>query len=263
MTFASAALAAFDEHAPALHQAMRVDRGDSAHELPSERLDGAADVIRLIVDVIAQHTFGIYSPAAARVVAAAMVARVVDANAKQKAKQIKRSLGVGLFAPEPWMAEFQDQSVEANVAILLTIPALARIETAIREGVRAGYSVQEIRLAVVRGLAISARASKAIAGDQVRKTFGQVDSRRNSALGVTHGRWSTVGDGRVRASHAALEGVVYLLSRPPLIRPSTGQRLRPGEDYNCRCGEVPVLDEIARLLPHVTFGSRSQRKRAA
>ncbi len=50
--------------------------------------------------------------------------------------------------------------------------------------------------------------------------------------GVTHYIWRTVGDDKVRPSHAANDGKVFAWSNPP----PTGH---PGDDYNCRCQAEP------------------------
>lgn len=49
---------------------------------------------------------------------------------------------------------------------------------------------------------------------------------------TTHYIWRTVGDGKVRLSHAIHNGRIFSWDNPP----NTGH---PGEDYNCRCTAEP------------------------
>jgi SPP1 gp7 family putative phage head morphogenesis protein len=51
--------------------------------------------------------------------------------------------------------------------------------------------------------------------------------------GVTRVKWVTSHDGRVRATHKALDGKIFPVGElPPEV-----------DDYNCRCGLVPVAWE--------------------
>ena len=50
------------------------------------------------------------------------------------------------------------------------------------------------------------------------------------AAGVRTVRWMTCNDQRVRPSHRALNGRVFPIDQIP----------REKDDYNCRCGLVPV-----------------------
>ena len=50
------------------------------------------------------------------------------------------------------------------------------------------------------------------------------------SAGVTKVKWVTVGDVRVRKSHKALNGQIFDVNNLP----------QEVDDYNCRCGLVPV-----------------------
>ncbi len=54
---------------------------------------------------------------------------------------------------------------------------------------------------------------------------------------TTHYIWRTSGDSKVRASHAANNGKVFVWGNPP----ETGH---PGEDYNCRCTAEPYAPDV-------------------
>lgn len=60
---------------------------------------------------------------------------------------------------------------------------------------------------------------------------------RHEELGITHYRWSTSGDERVRDTHIENDGKIFAYDDPP---DETGH---PGHDINCRCVAIPVLDK--------------------
>lgn len=76
-----------------------------------------------------------------------------------------------------------------------------------------------------------------IARDQIAKLNGKVVQARQQGLGVKRYRWRTVGDERVRDTHRAHDGKIFLWSEPP---PGTGH---PGHDFNCRCFAEPIFDD--------------------
>lgn len=83
--------------------------------------------------------------------------------------------------------------------------------------------------------------ARAIARDQVAKLNGQINADRQVAIGVTHFRWKTRQDRRVRPKHKARRDKVYAWEDPP-----DGEI--PGQPINCRCHADPVVDNIAEIL---------------
>lgn len=58
---------------------------------------------------------------------------------------------------------------------------------------------------------------------------------------TTHYTWRSLGDDKVRLSHAVNNGRIFAWDEPP----TTGH---PGEDYNCRCRAVPYYGDADTLL---------------
>ncbi|MCY4670315.1 MAG: minor capsid protein, partial [Rhodococcus sp.] len=81
-----------------------------------------------------------------------------------------------------------------------------------------------------------------IARDQTTKTIGKLNEVRQTGVGITHYRWSTSQDQRVRPSHAFNAGQMFSWDRPP---DSTGH---PGSDIQCRCVAVPVIEVGGEIL---------------
>ena len=84
---------------------------------------------------------------------------------------------------------------------------------------------------------VSDSRARLIARDQVSKLNGNLTMERQIDLGVDSYIWNTVGDERVRETHADNEGQTFTWDNPPV---ETGH---PGEDYQCRCWAEPILPE--------------------
>lgn len=75
--------------------------------------------------------------------------------------------------------------------------------------------------------------------NQVILNFKQgLDESRQREAGVCQYIWGTVGDERVRDSHADNEGQIFSWDNPP---EDTGH---PGDEDNCRCSAEPVVDGL-------------------
>lgn len=59
--------------------------------------------------------------------------------------------------------------------------------------------------------------------------------------GITKYKWSTSNDVRVRQSHKDANGKVFSWDNPPAVG-YNGERNHPGEDFNCRCVAIPILE---------------------
>lgn len=74
-----------------------------------------------------------------------------------------------------------------------------------------------------------------IASDQVGKLNGRLMQHEQRRAGISHYRWETMQDSRVRPSHRERQGEIFSWDEPP----SDGH---PGEAVRCRCVADPVFD---------------------
>lgn len=79
--------------------------------------------------------------------------------------------------------------------------------------------------------------AKRVARTEVAKLNSQITQNRQLALGITHYRWVSAHDERVRPSHRDLNGTVRAWNDP---HPTEGH---PGEAVNCRCIAEPILPD--------------------
>lgn len=107
------------------------------------------------------------------------------------------------------------------------------VRTAHAQGLRVEVLAQQLQ----DRFSVSDSRAALIARDQTLKLNGQLNRSKQQAAGVTHYRWATSRDERVRKSHQKLQGTLQSWSVPPSVG-------HPGEDYQCRCTAIPVIPEL-------------------
>lgn len=61
--------------------------------------------------------------------------------------------------------------------------------------------------------------------------------------GITHYKWSTSHDDRVRKFHKDLDGQIIAWDNPPIVN-DKGDRKHAGFDYQCRCEMLGIIDNM-------------------
>jgi SPP1 gp7 family putative phage head morphogenesis protein len=89
---------------------------------------------------------------------------------------------------------------------------------------------------------VSANKANFLARQETSLFFSKFSMNRASSAGVRRYRWSTSHDVRVRDRHKELDGTIHSVDDPPVVDLKTGRRAHPGEDYNCRCAAIWVLE---------------------
>ena len=196
-----------------------------------ERFDigGARRIQRLVAAIALRMSV---SNAALESLAARFAKRTKAHQEIQFAKQV----GESFFLPSRGVAQAVEGFVAENAALIKDLPrkALADVEGILQRAVTGGGNARDAAREIKVRLAISENRAKLIARDQIHKLNGAVNRARQTSTGVTHFRWRTMGDDRVRDSHEALEGQVFSWK--------TGSPEGfPGQPINCRCHAEPVL----------------------
>ena len=94
---------------------------------------------------------------------------------------------------------------------------------------------------------VSKARALTIARTETLKLNSQIVQHRSRAAGVDRYQWSGSLDDRERPMHLELEGRVFSWDAPPVTN-EDGDVNNPGEDYNCRCVPLPVVDELENIL---------------
>lgn len=175
----------------------------------------------------------------------AFVRKVTFFNKTQRNRVIKSVLGVDMFVSEPWLTDMQTLWVNQNRKLIKSIPQrhLDDLEGIITRGLGAGSGIKDITGQIRQRYGVSEARARLIGRDQIAKLNGQLTEQRQTQLGVTHFIWETVGDERVRESHAEFNQKRYSWE--------TGagpDGLIPGQDYQCRCIASPDLSHLLEEL---------------
>lgn len=217
--------------------------------LESLRTDDDTDVLRQSFDAIRQRYSKQVTEREIVQTAEDAARRVNQKQADYHGKVMQSVLGVNPVQMEPWLQDDISSFVRENASLIKTLPteALADVEQMVFREMRRGLSPQEMRAKIKEEFNVSHGRAKVIARDQVSKFNGRLTQQRQVNTGITHYTWQTGGDGRVRSDHARLNGKVFSWDDPPVTVTSgkrAGERNHPGQDIQCRCNAIPVLDDL-------------------
>lgn len=164
-------------------------------------------------------------------------------NRQQFQKTNNFIYGIDLFENEPWLRDQLELFANQNAQLIksMTDQELERVSQATQRNLQEGKSYQELSSYIKKSFNISDRRANLIARDQTTKLNSSLTKLRQQEIGVTEYIWQTSGDERVRPTHRAHDGKKFKWDKPPR---DTGH---PGNDVNCRCVAIAVLDDLLDL----------------
>lgn len=119
---------------------------------------------------------------------------------------------------------------------------LSKLRQMVEESVISGQRAENIVGAIETSFGVAARKAKFLARQETSLLMSKMREARFKDVGITRYKWSTSHDERVREYHKRLDGEIFTWDDPPVTNP-LGARNHPGEDFNCRCIAVPILDD--------------------
>ena len=167
--------------------------------------------------------------------------------------ELQRVTAIDLRAEIPGMAErinswrdlnvgLIDSGIRGSDAMTGRRSLLADISETIERAHAEGLRVEDLAGRIRDRFDVSDSRAELIARDQVLKLNAQVNQHRQRAVGVTHYRWRTSRDERVRDSHRVLDGQIISWDAPPQVS-EDGRREHAGNDFQCRCVSEPIIPE--------------------
>lgn len=232
-------------------------RGDS-------RTDGIGDFDRFLRKVFEEIATAITNRATALGITEKLeaISTMTKNNAIREWKRaIRSTLGIDILADYykgSFYMEYMQRWIADNVGKIKSIPSrtLDSMREIILDGYRNGRSIRNMQKEIQDRYGKSKRDAQLLARDQVASLNSQITQAQQRDAGVTHYKWSTSRDARVRDCHADLEGQIFSWDDPPEMwyetkkgRVYTGRRCHPGEDICCRCVALPVFDVDTIDLP--------------
>lgn len=178
-------------------------------------------------------------------IANGFVSRGDAQNHAEVSTNLKNQTGIDLSAylrNSPNIVERVNELTVSNIQLIKSIRTqyLDKVQNAVMQAMVQGSLNKDLAEQLKKlGKDAESRAML-IARDQSSKLNAALTRARHEEAGIKKYMWSTSGDERVRASHAEKDGQIFEYANPPA---DTGH---PGHDVNCRCVQIPVLDDIVK-----------------
>lgn len=164
-------------------------------------------------------------------------------NHAEVSTNLKNQTGINLSAylrNSPNIAERVNTLTAGNIQLIKSIRSqyLDKVQNAVMQAMVRG-SLNKDLAAQIKDLGkTTEKRAMFIARDQSSKLNAALTQARHEEVGIKKYMWSASLDERVRESHAEKDGQIFEYSNPPA---DTGH---PGHDFNCRCVQIPVFDEV-------------------
>lgn len=117
-----------------------------------------------------------------------------------------------------------------------------RLREMVYRNAQAGLSLPQLQQSIMAEWSVSANKAKFWSRQETSLLLSKYSEVRYREAGISRYRWSTSLDERVRSDHAHLHGKIFFFDSPPVVDRKTGRRAHPGEDFNCRCVKIPIID---------------------
>lgn len=176
-------------------------------------------------------------------IANGFVSRGDAQNHAEVSTNLKNQTGIDLstyLRNSPNIVERVNELTVSNIQLIKSIRTqyLDKVQNAVMQAMVQGTLNKDLAEQLKKlGKDVESRAML-IARDQSSKLNAALTRARHEEVGIKKYMWSTSGDERVRASHAEKDGQIFEYTNPPA---DTGH---PGHDVNCRCVQIPVLDDV-------------------
>jgi SPP1 gp7 family putative phage head morphogenesis protein len=116
----------------------------------------------------------------------------------------------------------------------------------LREKVQAhalsGGRAEGLERMIAQNYGVSKAKAKFLARQETALAVSKYQETRYREIGITKYIWGSAADDRERKDHKRLNGTIQSWDNPPITDTRTGARNNAGEDYNCRCWCIPVIE---------------------
>lgn len=173
-------------------------------------------------------------------------AQSVEKRSSAALRNILRGSGLTVeFKMTPVMRDVVDATVNANVALIKSIPAkyLSEVEDMVQRSVQSGRDLHQLSDDLQKRLGVTKRRAAFIATDQNQKATSAFNRVRLLELGIAEAEWVHSGGGREpRKSHlkAGRDKVRYRVEEG-WYDPEVGEKIQPGYLPHCRCIGKPIV----------------------
>lgn len=178
---------------------------------------------------------------------------VVDHGKREFSRQSKAALGVELQTLDHAVPTRVAHFIAQNVAEMerLGNKTMGDVESLVARAFTSDKPIEQLAAALEERFGIAERQARWLAADQILKLNSQVARMRYREVGIATFRWQTMNDHFVRKSHQLKHGKVFPYEG------SSAPSFFPGDEFACRCQEIPIFDEI-RMKAGITGVGKSK-----
>lgn len=123
--------------------------------------------------------------------------------------------------------------------------AIQTLRDVVEENAMKGYRADRLVSVIRQRYGVTRSKAEFLARQETALFMAKYREMRFSEGGVQRYVWHTAHDEKVRKRHAELDGRTFFYSNPPIVDKDTGRIGNPGQDFNCRCVDAPVIERMA------------------
>lgn len=142
-----------------------------------------------------------------------------------------------------WIQKFSEEEIE-------------ELRGVVEDNAQEGYRFDKLIDKIEQRYGVTRSKAKFLARQETALFMSKFRQNRFREAGITHYKWSTSHDERVRPeadatgrsrlnNHRRLDGRIFAYTDPPIVDLATGRKANPGEDFNCRCVDIPILKPVS------------------
>lgn len=153
----------------------------------------------------------------------------------------------GIIVPPEFTTEMAKELAEKytyNMNLYIkgwTEQSIKRLRERVAESGFEGNRASTLVKGIETDFQVSLNKARFLARQETSLLMSQYREERYKSAGVQKYRWVTAGDVRVRGYHKRLNGKIFTWDNPPVVD-ATGRRAHAGQDFNCRCICVPIVE---------------------
>lgn len=125
--------------------------------------------------------------------------------------------------------------------------SILQLRRAVEKNAQQGYRFDSLIDRIEDRYDVSKNKAKFLARQETSLFMSKFRKERFTEAGYARYKWKANLDARVRDRHAELDGTIQFYDSPPIVDQTTGRRGNPGEDFNCRCVDIPLVDSPLEL----------------
>lgn len=119
---------------------------------------------------------------------------------------------------------------------------ILKLRQQIQPGVLQGNRASSLVKTIQENYGVSKSKAKFLARQETSLLMSKFQETRYRECGVNKYKWSISNYERARPDHRALDGKIFSFDQPPVTCKKTGARNNPGEDFNCYCVAIPMVE---------------------